>query len=109
MKVLFLNDILNFSLVPRKYPTTLDNLTLTLRNELTGVELIPYFTATINSKINITIEPQPTDFKSQNKYDITLKDGTEILYLGKLIVLDIGTDIQNYTYGTQTNSKFKFK
>lgn len=64
---------------------------------------------TIDDKLNIEVTAQPTEFKTQNKYEITLLNGLEIIYKGKLIVLEAGTDIQNYDYGSQTTSRFQYK
>lgn len=107
MKVLFLNETLIFSCIPRKY--TIENLSLTLRNELTDVVITPTVTHTIDNKLNITITTQPADFAIQNKYEFTLKDGDYLLYCGKLIVLKKDTDVQNYEYNTQKDEYFKFK
>lgn len=109
MKVLFLLQALKFSLIPRKYPIISDVLTLTLRNETTGVVINPAITFTVTDKLNITIATQPLDFKTQNKYEVTILKGSEIIYKGKLIVLEAGTDVQNYNYGSQTTSKYSFK
>ena len=109
MKVLFLLEALKFSLIPRKYPIISDVLTLNLRNETTGDVITPAITFSVDEKLNITITTQPTDFKTQNKYEVSILRGSEILYKGKLIVLESGTDIQNYNYGSQTTSKFTFQ
>ena len=109
MKVLFLLEALKFSLIPRKYPIISDVLTLNLRNETTGVVINPAITFTVTDKLNITITAQPLDFKTQNKYEVTILKGSEIIYKGKLIVLESGTDVQNYNYGSQTTSKYSFK
>ena len=109
MKVLFLLEALKFSLIPRKYPIISDILTLNLRNETTGVVINPAITFTVTDKLNITITAQPLDFKTQNKYEVTILKGSEIIYKGKLIVLESGTDVQNYNYGSQTTSKYSFK
>lgn len=109
MKVLFLDETLIFSLIPRKYPNISDTLTLDLRNENTGVVINPAITFSVDDKLNITLTTQPTDFKTQNKYEVTVLNGSEIIYKGKLIVLESGTDIQNYNYGSQTTSKYSFK
>lgn len=109
MKVLFLTQALTFSLIPRKYPIISDTITLNLRNETTGTVITPAITFSVNDKLNITITTQPTDFKTQNKYEVSILKGSEIIYKGKLIVLESGTDIQNYNYGSQTTSKFTFK
>lgn len=107
MKVLFYNQPLLFSCIPRNY--TISNLSLTLRNELTDVIIEPIIDYSIDNKLNILIVMQPTDFAIQNKYEFTLKDGQNIVYHGKLIVLKQDTDIQNYEYNTQNNEYFQFK
>jgi len=107
MKVLFLNEELIFKVVPRKYPSVNDEFILTFRNENTGVT--PSYTFEITDKLEITLPTQPTDFAIQNKYDIEIVNNDEIIYLGKLIVLESGTNIQNYEYGSQSTSRFKFK
>lgn len=109
MKVLFLETALKFSLIPRKYPIISDVLTLNLRNETTGDVITPAITFTVTDKLSITITAQPLDFKTQNKYEVTVLKDSEIIYKGKLIVLEAGTDVQNYNYGSQTTSKYSFK
>jgi hypothetical protein len=109
MKVLFLDNPLVFSLIPRKYPIISDVLTLNLRNESTNLTITPAVSFTVSDKLNITVLEQPQDFKTQNKYEITLLNDTEIIYKGKLIIVESNTDIQNYNYGSQTNSKYSFK
>jgi hypothetical protein len=110
MKVLFLNTPLIFSLIPRKYPDISDILSLQLRNESTNITInnAVYF-STDERKLYIELTTQPAEFKTQNKYEITLLNGLEIIYKGKLIVLESGTDIQNYDYGSQTTSRFQYK
>ena len=136
MKVLFLETPLKFSLIPRKYPKYTDVLTLILRNENTNLFVIPKITFTVDDKLtislidlsqstidlqNITIDSLlvlgdpinnlefPADFKTQNKYEVTVLNSSKIIYKGKLIVLEAGTDVQNYNYGSQTTSKYSFK
>ena len=109
MKVLFLDEELIFKVVPRKYPSVNDEFILTFRNENTGVTFSPSYTFEITDKLEITLPTQPTDFAIQNKYDIEIVNNDEIIYLGKLIVLESGTNIQNYEYGSQSTSRFKFK
>jgi len=109
MKVLFLDEELIFKVVPRKYPNVNDEFVLTFRNENTGVTFSPSYTFEITDKLEITLPTQPTDFALQNKYDIEIQLDNEIIYLGKAIVLESGTNIQNYEYGSQSTSRFKFK
>lgn len=109
MKVLFLDTPLIFKLIPRKYPDVTDTLTLELRNENTNLIITPTISFLVADKLSITVLEQHSDFKTQNKYEITLLNSSEIIYKGKLIVLEQGTDLQNYNYGSQTTSKFQFK
>ena len=109
MKVLFLDTPLIFSLIPRNYPKIGDTLILNLRNENTNTILSPTISFIVDDKLNIEVLEQPTDFKTQNKYEVTLLNDSEIIYKGKLIILEAGTDIQNYDYGSQTTSKYQFK
>lgn len=109
MKVLFLDTDLNFKVIPRSYPLLTDSLELTLRNEQTDLTFTSDITFTIDNYLNISIVSQPIDFKAQNKYEVMIKNNSEIIFLGKLIVLKEGTDVQNYEYKTQNNEYFRFK
>ena len=108
MKVLFIDTNLNFSLIPRKYPTINDSLSIILRNESTNVEVIPNFSFSVNEKLNITLENH-SDFRVSNKYEVEIKNNGKRIYLGKLLFLEENTDVQNYDYGSQSNSKFKYQ
>ena len=108
MKVLFIDSNLNFSLIPRKYPLITDELSVKLRNENTNVEIISNFSFSLNDKLNITLENH-SDFRVSNKYEVEIKNNNEIIYLGKLLFLEQNTDVQNYTYGSQSDSKFKYQ
>jgi hypothetical protein len=110
MKVLFLTEDLIFSLIPRIYPLITDDITLSLRNEQTDVVIEPEITFTVTDKLNITITANPADFKTQNKYEVNIKNGEDLIYSsGKMIVLESGTDIQNYENSTQSNEKFSYR
>ena len=109
MKVLFLTEALTFSAIPLAYPLITDSLTLSLRNEQTDAAIAPAITFTVTDKLNITITDQPSDFKTQNKYEVIVKNGGDIIYLGRAIVLESGTDVQNYEYSTQSNERFGYK
>jgi len=109
MKVLFIDTPLIFKAIPRKYPNISDNVSLILRNENTNTVITPEITFISDDDFIIELTEQPTDFKTQNKYEITILNDAEIIYKGKLIVLEAGTDLQNYDYGSQTTSKYSFK
>lgn len=108
MKVLFIDTDLNFSLIPRKYPLITDILSVTLRNEDTNLTIISNFSFSVNDKLHITLENH-SDFKTQNKYEVKIKNANEIIYIGKLLFLEENTDVQNYNYGSQSESKFKYQ
>lgn len=76
---------------------------------MTDAVFTPAITFTITDKLNITLTAQPADFKTQNKYEVTIKNGANLIYLGKMITLESGTDVQNYENSTQTNEKFGYK
>jgi hypothetical protein len=107
MKAVFLNTPLTFSLIPRIYPSLSDELLLTLRKEIDNTILTPEFTFTVDEKVNITITTQPDNFKILDKYEIELTNESEVIYLGKLVILKEGTNTQNFEYGTQ-NERFTY-
>jgi len=109
MKVLFLDAALDLYLIPRVYPLLTDTLTLTLRNESSNETITPAVTFVLGEKLKVTITTQPTDFKTQNKYELELKNGTSVIYRGKIIILAQGTDVQNYEYSSQPNAKYGYK
>lgn len=106
MKVLFLNDPLIFSVIPREYPLEIDNISLTLRNEFTDEIITPEITFEVGQKLEITITEQPETFAENKKFEVTILNDEKTIYLGKLIILKSGTDIQNYEYKQQTNSRY---
>lgn len=107
MKVLFLDNPLKISLIPRKYPLAGDVLTLTLRKEMDDTILTPAFTFTVGQKLELTITTQPVQFKVLDKFDFELKNGSEVIYLGKIQILKNGTNTQNFEYGSQ-NQRFQY-
>jgi len=108
MKVLFLNTPLVFSLIPRIYPLSTDNLVLTLRKETGSTTFTPEFIFTVGQKLQITITTQPAQFKILDKFEFELKKGNDVIYLGKIQILKEGTNIQNFNYAEQ-NERFTYK
>ena len=106
MKVLFLDKPLIFYVVPRQYPSEIDTLTLTLRKEMTSEVLTPDFTFTVGKKLRLTVTEQP-DFQVGDKYEIEIKNNIDVIYLGKLIIVNSDTDVQNFEYTTQ-NGRFTY-
>lgn len=107
MKVLFLDNPLIFSLIPRKFPLLNDNLFLSLRKEIDNTILTPDFTFTVDEKVNITITTQPEEFSILDKFEIELKNGDEVIYLGRLMILKTGTNTQTFEYSAQ-NERFTY-
>lgn len=93
-----------FSFIPRFKILESDLILLNLRNEKNNEILTPDFTFSITDRVNIVITEDVLN--EGDKYEIEIKRGTDIVYLGKLLVLNPATDRQNYTYGT---SKFTFR
>jgi hypothetical protein len=112
MKVIKINEIEQFNCVPRNYPSVSDELTVTLINEMTNEPINLSFTFSISDAyLTIIVNEIPNDFKSGEKYSITIKNITKnnyIIYLGKLMIVDENTDIQNYEYQSQSNSRFNY-
>jgi uncharacterized membrane protein len=109
MKVILLDSQYSFSCVPRITPLLSDTIVLTLRNELTDEIITPEINFTVGQKLNVNILDNFEFFKEKNKYEISIKLGSVILYKGKLIALDQNTNIQDYEYGSQTTKRFDYK
>ena len=109
MKVLFLDSPLVIYLKPRIYNIDISDVAISLRNEMTGEILEPNISMVLGEYLEITILNKPAAFKSQQKYEIVVFAGDELIYTGKLIILETGTDIQNYEYESQSTARFNFK
>ena len=95
-----------FSFVPLKYPQISDDLTIDLRNEISNLVITDNCNWTENlGRISLTIPSPQADFETGNKYSIIIKLGTKPIYYGKLTVLAIGTDTQNFIYGNKYYSE----
>lgn len=109
MKVLLLSEVLTFYCIPRIYPKIGDVLSLSLRDEMTSEIINPVVTFLVDSdKLAVTITNQPSEFSAQKKYEISLSNNGNVIYLGKMIILESGTDIQNYEYSTQSTARFTY-
>jgi len=106
MKVIKLNTPFELSAVLRIVPTIGDVLIFTAINEFSQVEITQTLTWTIkNDRLLFTLASN-VDFKAGNKYEISISNNTKIIYLGKMIVVNELTDIQNYTPSKQTTQRF---
>lgn len=112
MKVIKLNQLEQFKCVPRQYPNSTDELSVKLKNELTNTVIDLVFTFSVStSYLTIAITDVPADFESGNRYEITITNITNnnnLVYLGKLLIVDENTDVQNYEYKQQSNSRYEF-
>ncbi|KAF2337225.1 hypothetical protein [Flavobacterium daemonense] len=112
MKVLRLNTSEQFSCIPREYPNPSDTLSVKLKNELTNLVIDLVFTFNLSDAyLTVIVEDVPADFATGNKYEITITNITQqdkTVYLGKLLIVDEHTDIQNYDYQKQSNSRFEY-
>jgi len=112
MKVLRLNTLEQFSCIPRDYPALSDTLSVKLKNELTNYVIDLSFTFNFSGAyLTVIVNEIPADFASGNKYEITITNITQqnkIVYLGKLLIVDENTDIQNYDYQSQSNSRYEY-
>jgi hypothetical protein len=116
MKVLFLGETLTINFISRIDLLVTDNLTLEMRLEMStgdGVVINPLITQSPTNISNktyvITLDSQPTEFESRQKYEIEIKKGAETVFRGNVLILESGTSIQNYEYNSQSNVKFDYK
>ena len=89
-------------LVPRSYPLITDNLTLAFEDGT----LIPFTWILQGNVLNLTLN-STTGFVQGSYYSFILKNGSEIIYMGKMLFVKNGTDIQNYTNQSQDNKRWK--
>ena len=89
-------------LVPRFYPSLIDNLIFTLDNG----SIISTTWEIVKNTIVVTIE-ETTGFVQGTAYSFTLTRNSEIVYKGKLSFVANDTDIQNYTNQSQNTKRWK--
>lgn len=114
MKVIEINTLtgtsqVNLTLVPRIFPNEGDTLEVNLRNELNDISKVPTNSFSyINNYFTLSIDNSDSYFKIQNKYELTIKRSETIIYQGKILCVEIGTDIQDYKHAIITNNKIQF-
>lgn len=109
MKVLELNKPISIEAVVRFAPTTGDSLSLILRNEFTNLSLnLPLTWSIVKDRLVFSFDMN-ADFNSGNKYQMEIKNNTQTIYFGKLIIVKENTNIQNYTPSNQRPQRFKSK
>ena len=109
MKALKLELPLKIYLIPRVYPDLLDNISLTLRNEISNEILTPNITFTVGQKLEITINEELSYFNENDKFEIEVTNESDVIYLGKLVTLSPTADVQNYEYSQNTSKRYDYK
>lgn len=109
MKVVYLNSSGIITLLPREIISNINNLSLFLTSEFDDNRL--NYSFTVNSYVNGVLKINTNLFSSLlelgKTYKLELLELDKIVYLGKLIVVDENTDVQNYSRSNQSNSIFK--
>lgn len=109
MKVIELDTPIELSAVVRTIPQMGDSINIILKNENSGLVIeLPTTWTYSKQRLNFTFDIDP-DFKAGNHYQITLKNGSNVIYLGNLLIVKQNTNIQNYTPSTQRTQRFKSK
>lgn len=107
MVVVYSNTESFISILPRYTITDLNALTLFLTNESDNVRT--EFTVAVESYSNIlTLDATQiaSDTESGQTFKLEILNGTDFVYLGRLINVDQNTDIQNYSKANQSTSIF---
>ena len=110
MKVIELNTPIEVPLIPRVMPLMGDLITIQLINEFTNLVInLPTIWTYSKQRLIISFDENQPDFKIGNKYQITLKNGANVIYMGNLLIVKENTNLQNYTPSSQITQRFKSK
>lgn len=110
MKVIELNTPVEVPLIPRVMPLMGDLITIQLINEFTNLVInLPTIWTYSKQRLIISFDENQSDFKIGNKYQITLKNGANVIYIGNLLIVKENTNLQNYTPSSQITQRFKSK
>jgi hypothetical protein len=106
MKILFLDTNYTFKFIPRIEILQNDALIVDLKNEYTKVitDNIENSFILNGNYVKITLNLLPLGAKHRDKFELSITKNNEVVYLGKILVLNEGTDIQNYK-----NERAKFQ
>lgn len=109
MKIVYLDTPVELSAVVRTIPQAGDSINIILKNEVSGLVIdLPTTWTYSKQRLNFSFDID-SDLKAGNHYQITLKNGSNVIYLGNLLVVKQNTNIQNYTPSTQRTQRFKSK
>lgn len=108
MVVVYENNASEISIIPRYFISDTNLLSFFLTSESTNERTEVSLPVMSYTKGILTLDG--TGVSSSTKTGQTFKleafFGLEIVYLGRLINVDFGTDIQNYSKASQSNSIF---
>lgn len=112
MKVIKLDTPFELSAVVRIAPSLGDIIDFKSRNEATNLEAdfnINWEYSRGRLLFTLPEITQGVAYFAGDKHEITITNTTtsEVIYRGKMIVVNELTDIQNYTPSTQTQQRFK--
>lgn len=106
MKILYLDNPFTFKFIPRIEILENDILIVDLKNEYTKVstENVDNTFILNGNYIIITLNSLPLGAKHRDKFELSIIKDNEVVYLGKILVVNEGTDIENYK-----NERAKFQ
>lgn len=107
MKIIINGQPASFDCIPRIYPKETDSISLVLTNENNKTIVEPSFSFIVAQKLSISLDS--ADIVINQKYIIEMRLNNDIIYIGKLMILKEGTDIQNYKNENQSATKTKFR
>lgn len=106
MKVITLDEPIIY-LVPRVYPELTDDLTIEVVNEETGESFSEDPIWTIEKQLIKIAVLETNLLVPLANYEFTLKNGSTIIYKGKMMLVDNNTDIQNFDPQTQEDKRWE--
>lgn len=101
------NNNFMLTLTPRVMPATTDTLSVTLRNELTNVEVNSSFDWGILGGL-FRLYLLDTYYKVGDKYELNVFNGSNNIIKEKVLIVAPDQDIQNYTHTTITTNKITY-
>lgn len=88
--------------IPRFYPLISDALTIEFESGI----VVPFTWVTNENKIVFTFTDTSLFTQTEN-YSFTIKNGSIVIYKGKIIFLKNNTDVQNYTNQSQDTRRWQ--
>jgi hypothetical protein len=106
MKILYLDTQYIFKFIPRIEILQNDALIVDLKNEYTKelTEKVNNGFTIDGNYVRIRLDETEINAKHRDKFELSITKNNEVVYLGKILVVNEGTDIQNYK-----NERAKFQ